>query len=81
MNDYTATVIGMIRDEVPFNRLLSADLVYIGDGSLGLPAYSMSNNDHYEAMEAQGIDLKTGLRPVPQSAVTDLPASEPRPAS
>jgi hypothetical protein len=75
LNDYTATVIGMIRDEVPFNRLLSADLVYIGDGSLGLPAYSMSNNDHYEAMEAQGIDLKTGLRPVAQSAVTDLPAS------
>lgn len=75
LNDYTATVIGMIRDEVPFNRLLSADLVYIGDGSLGLPAYSMSNNDHYEAMEAQDIDLKTGLRPVAQSAVTDLPAS------
>jgi len=75
LNDYTATVIGMIRDEVPFNRLLSADLVYVGDGSLGLPAYSMSNNNHYETMEAQGIDLKSGLTPVAQSAVTSLPAS------
>jgi hypothetical protein len=75
LNDYTATVIGMIRDDVPFNRLLSADLVYVGDGSLGLPAYSMSNNDHYEAMEAQGIDLKTALRPALQSVVTTLPAS------
>jgi hypothetical protein len=75
LNDYTATVIGMIRDEVPFNRLLSADLVYVGDDGLGLPAYSMSNNDHYEALEAQGIDLKAALRPVAQSAVTDLPAS------
>jgi hypothetical protein len=75
LNDYTATVIGMIRDEVPFNRLLSADLVYVGDGSLGLPAYSMSNNNHYEAMEAQGIDLKTGLTPVAQSAVASLPSS------
>ena len=74
LNDYTATVIGMIRDEVPFNRLLSADLVYVGNGSLGLPAYSMSNNNHYEAMEAQGVDLKTGLTPVAQSAVTSLPA-------
>ena len=74
LNDYTATVIGMIRDEVPFNRLLSADLVYVGDGSLGLPVYSMSNNNHYEAMEAQGVDLKTGLTPVAQSAVTSLPA-------
>ena len=75
LNDYTATVIGMVRDDVPFNSLLSADLVYVGEPNLGLPAYSMSNNDHYEALEAQGIDLKTGLRPVVQSAVTDLPAS------
>ncbi len=75
LNDYTATVIGMVRDGVPFNTLLSADLLYIGDPGLGLPPYSMSNNDHYEAMEDQGIDLKTSLVPVQQSAVTDLPAS------
>ncbi len=75
LNDYTATVIGMIRDDVPFNHLLSADLVYVGDDSLGLPAYSMSNNDHYEALEAQGIDLKTGLRPALQSVLTSLPPS------
>ena len=74
LNDYTATVIGMVRDEVPFNRLLSADLVYVGDTGLGLPAYSMSNNRHYESIEAQGIDLKTSLVAVAQSSVTDLPA-------
>jgi len=27
LNDYTATVIGMIRDNVPFNTVLSADLL------------------------------------------------------
>lgn len=74
LNDYTATVIGMVRDEVPFNRLLSADLVYTGAAGLGLPAYSMNNNDHYEAMEAQGIDLKDNLVATSQSAVTNLPA-------
>ena len=74
LNDYTATVIGMVRDEVPFNRLLSADLVYVGDTGLGLPAYSMSNNRHYESIEAQGIDLKANLVAVAQSSVTDLPA-------
>ncbi|MDP2324646.1 MAG: hypothetical protein Q8N51_11515, partial [Gammaproteobacteria bacterium] len=26
LNDYTATVIGMVRDDVPFNTLLSANL-------------------------------------------------------
>ncbi len=74
LNDYTATVIGMVRDDVPFTELLSADLVYVGDPALGLPPYSMTNNDHYEALEAQGIDLKQHLVAVTQSSVTDLPA-------
>ena len=30
LNDYVATVIGMIRDEVPFNTLLSEDIQYVG---------------------------------------------------
>ena len=75
LNDYSATVIGMIRDEVPFNHLLSADRVYVGDPSLGLPAYSMANNNHYAALENQVIDLKANLIAVPQSTVTSLPAS------
>jgi hypothetical protein len=73
LNDYVATVIGMVRDDVPFDTLLSADLVYVGKASLGLPAYSMSNNDHYTQMESRGIDLKSGLVSTPQSAVTSLP--------
>jgi len=75
LNDYSATVIGMIRDGVPFNQVLSADLVYVGDSSLGLPAYSMSNNDHYTALENQNIDLADKLIAVPQSTVTDLQTS------
>ena len=27
LNDYTATVIGMVRDDVPFNQVLSADIL------------------------------------------------------
>lgn len=75
LNDYTATVIGMIRDDVPFTDALSADIVYIGNSSLGLPAYAMVNNDHYEALESSGADLKAVLVRSTQSAVTDLPAS------
>ncbi|HIP53352.1 MAG TPA: hypothetical protein EYH03_05005 [Chromatiales bacterium] len=73
LNDYTATVIGMVRDDIPFTELLSADLVYVGDPALGLPPYSMTSNDHYEALESQGIDLKQHLVAVTQSSVTDLP--------
>ncbi len=75
LNDYTATVIGMVRDDVPFNTLLSADLLYVGDSALGLPAYSMTSNAHYQALEDQGIDLKSGLVATTQSALTSLPAA------
>jgi len=75
LNDYTATVIGMVRDDVPFNTLLSADLLYVGASGLGLPAYSGASNDHYEQMEARGIDLKQGLTRTTQSAVMGLPSA------
>ncbi len=75
LNDYTATVIGMVRDDIPFNTLLSADLLYVGDSSLGLPAYSVSDNAHYAALEDRGIDLQSALVARRQSALTGLPAS------
>jgi len=75
LNDYTATVIGMVRDEVPFNTALSADLIYVGNSGLGLPGYSTTDNNHYAQMESQGINLMTGLVQQQQSAVTGLPAA------
>jgi len=72
LNDYTATVIGMVRDDVPFNTLLSADLVYTSNAP-DLPPYSMANNNHYEQAEANNVDLKATLVPTQQSAVTSLP--------
>jgi hypothetical protein len=56
LNDYTALVIGMIRDDVPFNTVLSANLFYTGIGG-GLPAFSNMNNDHFEALENNDVDL------------------------
>src|ERR1035441_2676209 len=55
LNDYTATVIGMIRDNVPFNTVLSADVLYVGNVS-GAPAYSPSNNNHYQYLDDNGVD-------------------------
>jgi hypothetical protein len=75
LNDYTATVVGMVRDNVPFNTLLSADLVYIADSTSNVPAYSPSNNDMYQAMDDQGVDLKAHLVSSTQSALTGVPAA------
>jgi hypothetical protein len=52
LNDYTATIIGMIRDNVPFNTVLTADLVYVGNAS-GAPAYSPANNNHYQYLDTK----------------------------
>ncbi|MEN7342908.1 MAG: hypothetical protein AAAFM81_08175 [Pseudomonadota bacterium] len=73
LNDYTATVIGMVRDDVPFNEVLSGDILYVGDASLGLPAYSSANNNHYEELEQRDIDLKEDLVRTTQSSLTPLP--------
>ena len=73
LNDYIATVVGMIRDDVPFNTLLSANIIYVGASGLGLPPYSNANNDHYAELERRGLDMKAGLEQRLQSNVTGLP--------
>jgi hypothetical protein len=74
LNDYIATVIGMVRDNVPFNTVLSADLLYIGNTS-GAPPYSPSNNNHYQYLDTNGVDLKTALVPTTQSSLTGIPSA------
>jgi hypothetical protein len=74
LNDYTATVIGMIRDDVDFSTVLSADLVYVGNGS-GAPAYSTGDNAHYQYLDDHHVDLKTALKPATQSGLLGLPAA------
>jgi len=73
LNDYVATVIGMVRDDVPFNLVLSDDILYTGAGVAGVPAYSPSSNAHYEGLEQAGANLKTALTRTTQSAASGLP--------
>jgi len=72
LNDYTATVIGMVRDDVSFDTALSADLVYVVNDS-SIPPYSPASNDHYAQAEINGIDLKSKLVARQQSAVMGIP--------
>jgi hypothetical protein len=73
LNDYAATVIGMVRDDVPFDELLSADILYVGGGGLGLPAASATSNTHYEQIESRNLDLRTALVRTTQSGVYGTP--------
>jgi hypothetical protein len=72
LNDYTATVIGMVRDDVAFNTVLSADILYTSNAS-GLPAPSATDNNHYAMAEANGVDLQATLVAMTQSAVYGIP--------
>jgi len=73
LNDYTATVIGVVRDDLSFDRILYDDILYTGQNVTGVPPYSPANNDHYAALEAQGVSLKDALVQTTQSAANGLP--------
>ncbi|MCR6652782.1 MAG: hypothetical protein NVV73_15450 [Cellvibrionaceae bacterium] len=77
LNDYIATVMGLVRDERDFREVLFDDVIYTASGVS--PAYSTSSNAHYEALEigsAGGVPYiyKDRLQRQLQSSVTGLPA-------
>jgi hypothetical protein len=74
LNDYVATVIGVVRDDVGFDRILYDDILYVGRSGGGVPALSPSSNDHYAALERQGVNLRDDLVATTQSAAYGIPA-------
>jgi hypothetical protein len=74
LNDYVATVIGMVRDNVPFNTVLSGDILYTVNSS-GLPAVSAANNNHYAMAETNGVNLATALTASTQSGAYGIPTA------
>jgi hypothetical protein len=55
LNDYVTLVMGMVRDNIPFNQILTADMLYTGPGSV-TPAPSATSNAHFEALELRMRD-------------------------
>jgi hypothetical protein len=80
LNDYSATVIGMVRDSdtVGFDKVLSGDILYKGaDGLAGVSAYSAANNTHYQDLEDLNFDLSDTnvLESNVQSSLNGIPAN------
>ncbi len=76
LNDYIATVIGMIRDSdisdpnfIPFDRLLWDDVTYVGRPGVVANAPSNSSNLHYEQLERGNINLRDELQRTSQSSI------------
>ena len=70
LNDYTTLVIGMVKDNVPFNQILSANLLYVQAGE-SLPA--PNNNSHYVNLE-QAM-LQPNFNPVTQIVASSQTAA------
>ena len=76
LNDYTATVIGIIRDDRDFREILFENVLYTGKSTLGLPNYSNVNNAHYKALEERvGLDLRVDLVPAGEAVQSTIYAS------
>ncbi|MDA9951494.1 hypothetical protein N9D31_02850 [Oligoflexaceae bacterium] len=77
LNDSVATVVGAIRDNVPFNQILSSDILYVGSNeglanNNQLPNASLANNNHYEQIEDRQLPLKSRLVRTTQSEYYDI---------
>jgi hypothetical protein len=74
LNDYVATFIGMVRDNIDFSTALSADILYVSNAA-GLPAPSALDNNHYATAESQGVDLQSTLIQTTQSGTYGIPST------
>jgi hypothetical protein len=74
LNDYVTLVMGMVRDNVPFNQILSANMLYVAPSVT--PGASGSSNAHFEALEARMREpafSQTELQQTTQTAVYGTP--------
>lgn len=72
LNDSSATMIGLTRDEKSFQQIFTTPMVYIGANFDAEQAQRIrqpepGNNLHYQAMEREGVDLKKHLTPIRQT--------------
>ena len=77
LNDYITLVIGLVKDDEPFNQVLFGDVLYTGVGVS--PAPAANSNAHFEALEARMLDATfdptTEIQRTAQSSVYGLPST------
>lgn len=74
LNDTIATVVGIVRDDVPFDQVLHEDIIYIGAGAATAVPYSQTDNDHYLDLQLNRIDLSDPANLV-QRQQSELPGT------
>jgi hypothetical protein len=89
LNDYTATLIGMIRDDVDFSTVMTHDFVYVSKTlnttipysrvadltEAPAPAGIVEGNQHYIEMERRALSFKDKEEFIQIKQPTDIPPS------
>jgi len=70
LNDYVTLVMGMVRDDVPFDQILSGNMLYVANGVS--PAPSANNNLHFEALEQRMRDPNFNQSELRQASQTEI---------
>lgn len=89
LNDMAATIMGAVRDNVPFNTVLYDDIIYVFEGPVIRMSgtniaeeynYAVNDNNYYEKAEdyrftinGSSIDLSQKLIQGVQSEITEIP--------
>lgn len=71
-NDFTATVVGITRDNIPFDQALYEDIIYTGPSEVNGVAIIPYGEDpfmHYRHLIEQNLNFRTGLIRKKQSEV------------
>ena len=64
LNSFTALIVGMARDQIPFDQVLYGDIIYTADGVASpgqIRPFSAANNNHYEDADNSGAAYKDML--------------------
>ncbi|HND85329.1 MAG TPA: hypothetical protein PLU50_05950, partial [Pseudobdellovibrionaceae bacterium] len=70
LNDFAASFIGVVRDEIDARLLVSGDIMYLGRPTIApsdLVLHVLASNDHYQFLDQKNFDLSKALVRVDQS--------------
>jgi hypothetical protein len=64
LNDFTASFIGVVRDEVDARELVAGNMMYLGRPTVApsdLVLHVLASNDHYQFLDQKNFDLSKAL--------------------
>ncbi len=77
LNSFTALILGLTRDEIPFDKVLYGDIIYTADGAAEpgtVPPFNPFDNRHYEEADNRGLAYKDTLVKKTQSELGMFPS-------